>query len=182
ARQLIAPGDQEAFERGGKLVRPDGHRPRAGVPPWLACFLEEAQELLEVQRIAVRPPNELVFRRGVEPFGHEQIEKFRSVLLAQRSRLELERAMRVVRDRTPSETPSLRFRLGAERRREEQRRRLDDLEEAVGELSRRAAGPVKVLHREDKRSLVTEGSRPCAVGGANILRHLLSGDVVQLVI
>ena len=118
-----------------------------------AALEERSEQLLEVERVALGPRDDLVARRLVERPRAERREQLACRRGGKRVERDLGRAVRELGEDARAEPPSLRGRVAPQRRDEQERGAVGELEEVLGQLARRRVRPVQVLDREDDRRL-----------------------------
>ena len=163
-REPVDPGDEEALEgRWKQEGRLQGRRPRAMPRLQPSRFDERAQELLEVKRISSARSTSSAPRASSRKPEQRREDLPRS-LRGERFEGDLGCAVGEVGKDACSESPALRAGVSSERRDEQERRALGQLEEILRELARRRMRPVEVLDRQRDRGLRGERLDPRDVG------------------
>ena len=91
----------------------------------------------------------------------------------ERLQAEVDCAVRVLREHAHAKAPAFGARVDAHGRKEQQRRDVDELEEVLGELPRRAVRPVHVLDREHDRTAAGQARDPGPVGPPDLRCELV---------
>ncbi len=176
----VDAGDEQRLERRRELGRGlRGDRPR---PSPIATRLEQrAQQLLEVQRVALGLGHDLVLDRLPDQAGrHELVDQRSGGLGFERRERQLLHAVREPRLRLQPEGPPLRTRVGPQRRGEHDRRTVGQREQPLGQVAGGPIRPVEVVDRQHQRARRTERLDPPRERALHPIRQLVGREREQL--
>ena len=177
----VDAGHEQRLERGRELGR--GLRGDRPGPPAVAARLEQrAQQLLEVQRVALGLGDDLVLHRLTDQPGRDQLVDQRPSRLGRERRRATAPRRRCAnaRLRLQTEGPPLRTRIGPQRRREHHRRAVGEREQPFGQLAGGPVGPVEVVDRQHERTRRAERLGPQHERALHPIRQLVGREREQL--
>ena len=164
-RQMVDARGDERLERVGDASRP-------AVPG--AALEQHADRLLDEQRVALGPLEQLLRQRGRDltrgsgELDDELLDE--QLALVRRERLQLDRG----RAHAPSAPPRPRVEQLGPGEAEDEKRRADPVREVLDQVEKRLLGPVDVLEEENERLDVAERLHDLARRPGDLLRASLA--------